>query len=313
MRLIVRADGARSIGLGHVMRSLAIAQEAAAAGADVSYVMLDDDVACALPERRGFEVQRVTQPDDRRWLDGIGPDNWVMFDGYSFLKSGITGDARARGAHVVVVDDHDGGSVEADIVVNPNAVDPAGYPGARQALCGPRYALVRSEFMPYRRARTGEAGTLLVTLGGSDASGATEPVLDALDAHRDFARVVLVVGPAAPATRPRPWLEVVRDPDDVAAAFDLADAALSAAGSTTWELLCLGVPCALVEVAPNQRMVAMTVARAGAAFVASSVAGVATAVRNLANPYVQARLSERALATVDGLGAKRVVAALASP
>ena len=311
MKLVLRADGSPAIGLGHVMRSLAIAQEAVAAGHTVEYVMRDDAVACALVEQHGFPVVQVAGDDDVSWLDGAGAADRVVFDGYPFLTNGVTTVARSRGAFVLAVDDHDGGEVEADLVVNPNAVGPGRYAHAARALCGPTYALVRPEFRAHRRVRArDEAGTLLVTIGGSDATGITEAVLDAIGGTNAFARVVLVVGPAAPEPKVRPWLDVVRAPADVAAAFDVADAAVSAAGSTTWELLCMGVPCALVEVAPNQRMVAMTAARHGAAFVAPTVDAVATMVHDLAATDVRARLSERALATVDGLGAQRVLTAL---
>jgi UDP-2,4-diacetamido-2,4,6-trideoxy-beta-L-altropyranose hydrolase len=236
-----------------------------------------------------------------------------VFDGYPFLTSDVPRAARARGAFVAVVDDHDGGDVECDLVVNPNWLDGARYGGAARALCGPAYALVRSEFGAFRRRRGAEGRTLLVTLGGSDAGGITDAVLAAVEAAGAFQHVVLVVGPAAIAPAPRPGLEVVRDPRDVASVFDRADAAVSAAGSTTWELCCLGVPSVLLEVAPNQRLVAMTATRTGAAFVAGSVGDLGAALGQLTRPDVRARVSERALATVDGLGARRVAAALTAP
>jgi spore coat polysaccharide biosynthesis predicted glycosyltransferase SpsG len=318
MRLVVRADGSATIGLGHVMRSVAVAQVAAAQGHDVSFVMHDDgDGACALPERHGFAVRRLAAADDRDWLGVLEAGDRVLFDGYPFLANGITVEARSRDARVAVVDDHDGSDVVADIVVNPNAVEPERYTGAVRVCTGPAYALVRPEFLRYRRPRTGAARVLLITLGGSDASGITEPVLDALDALEGpedddclFERVVLVAGPAAPEPRDRVWLEVVRDPADVAATFDVADVALSAAGSTTWELLCMGVPVALVEVAPNQRLVAATAARSGAALVLGGVGDVAAAMQTLTRDDVRDELGRRALATVDGRGAVRVVDAL---
>jgi spore coat polysaccharide biosynthesis predicted glycosyltransferase SpsG len=297
----VRADGSRTIGLGHVMRSLAIAE---AAGGPVTFVMADDEVACSLPVRRGFAVMRVH--DD--WLDAVGPGDRVVFDGYPFLTSGVTTAAMERGATVIAVDDHDGGDVDTHVVVNPSAVAPERYRRARTALCGPQYALVRHEFAAQRDAGAPSGtGTLLVTLGGSDATGATDAVLDALDRDRAFERVVLLVGPAARAPRPRPWLDVVRDPDDVPATMAAADAAISAAGSTTWELLCLGVPTAVIPVAENQRLIAETVRAAGAAIVVDQAADLACAVTRLADPATRARLRANALTTVDGHGARRVV------
>jgi spore coat polysaccharide biosynthesis predicted glycosyltransferase SpsG len=310
MRVFVRADGSAQIGLGHVMRSLALAHWARDGGAEVTYVMLDDPVACGLVERRGFGVSRLAAPDDQSWLSSVDAGDRVVFDGYPFLTSGVTRDARARDAFVAVVDDHDGGDVECDVVVNPNAVECSRYPGAARALCGPSYALVRPEFGEFRRERGAHGRTLLVTLGGSDAGGMSDAVLAAVESTNAFEHVVLVAGPAAAAPAARPWLEVIRDPGDVAAVFDRADAAVSAAGSTTWELFCLGMPSVLLEVVPNQRLVAMTAARAGAAFVAGSIGDLGTALVQLARAEVRTRLSERALATVDGHGARRVAQAL---
>jgi UDP-2,4-diacetamido-2,4,6-trideoxy-beta-L-altropyranose hydrolase len=310
MRVFVRADGSAQIGLGHVMRSLALAHWVRGRGAEVVYVMVDDADACSMVERRGFGVMRLAAADDRSWLSAVGAGDRVVFDGYPFLTSGVTASASSRGAFVAVVDDHDGGDVECDVVVNPNAVEGRRYSRAARALCGPAYALVRPEFGAFRRARGADGRTLLVTLGGSDAGGMTEAVLAAVEAAGAFEHVLLVVGPMAAAPAARPGLEVVRDPDDVAAVFDRADAAVSAAGSTTWELCCLGVPSVLLEVVPNQRLVAMTVARAGAAFVAGSVGGVGGALTQLARPEVRTQLSERALATVDRHGARRVAEAL---
>jgi spore coat polysaccharide biosynthesis predicted glycosyltransferase SpsG len=313
MRVFMRADGSAQIGLGHVMRSLALAHWARACGAEVTYVMVGDPVACSLVERRGLGVSRLAAPGDQSWMSSVGTGDRVVFDGYPFLTSGVTREARARGAFVAVVDDHDGGDVECDLIVNPNVVEGSRYSRAARALCGPAYALVRPEFGGFRPARGGHGRTLLVTLGGSDAGGMTEAVLAAVESTNAFEHVVLVVGPVAAAPAARPWLEVVRDPDDVAAVFDRADAAVSAAGSTTWELCCLGVPSVLLEVVPNQRLVAMTAARAGAAFVAGSVSAVGAALAQLARADVRTRLSERALATVDGYGARRVAEALSGP
>ena len=105
--------------------------------------MVDDDTACALPARRGFTVTRVSSGDDRSWLDGIGAGDRVVFDGYPFLTSGITGEAMARGATVAVIDDHDGGAGGNARRGEPEHRRPAPLHAGGQALCGPAYAPVR--------------------------------------------------------------------------------------------------------------------------------------------------------------------------
>jgi spore coat polysaccharide biosynthesis predicted glycosyltransferase SpsG len=318
VRLFVRADGSRDVGFGHVMRSLAVAEIARERGIDVRYVMAGDDVAFDLVTRRRFSTIRIAAPHDRTWLDALQPGDRVLIDGYPFLTDGVTSAARASGAVVAVVDDHDGGTVEADVVVNPTAVAPDRYVNAARVCSGPSYALIRAEFAPYRdRAPNVETGTLLLTFGGSDAGGITENVLEALETtgiRSAFPRVQLLVGPAATEPRPRPWFEVVRDPADVAATLAAAGAAISAAGSTTWELLFLGVPCALIEVAENQRLLASTAASTGGAIALgtppAAIKAIGDALATLAHPTTRTRMRDAALAAVDGLGAARVVDAL---
>jgi spore coat polysaccharide biosynthesis predicted glycosyltransferase SpsG len=122
--------------------------------------------------------------------------------------------------------------------------------------------------------------------------------------------VLLVVGPAASEPPARPWLEVVRDPADVPAVFDRADAAISAAGSTTWELLCLGIPTAIIPVAENQRLIVKTVTAREAALVIDGPDGIDDAIAQLTSARTRARLNGFGLETVDGLGAWRVLEAL---
>ena len=109
-------------------------------------------------------------------------------------------------------------------------------------------------------------------------------------------------------------IEVVRAPDDVGAVFDQADVAVSAAGSTVWELCAMGIPAALVQVADNQQDVARPVADRGAAvFVGEAPVereALDSALDVLADPRPRAILSSAALELVDGLGPRRVLNAL---
>jgi spore coat polysaccharide biosynthesis predicted glycosyltransferase SpsG len=317
VRLFVRADGSREVGFGHVMRSLAVAEVARDRGHAVEYVMAGDDVAVDLVGRRRFPTVRVAEPHDHRWLDALQAGDRVLIDGYPFLNDGVTTAARARGAVVAAVDDHDGGPVEADIVVNPSAVAPERYANARQVCSGPSYALIRPEFAAYRdRASRNETGTLLLTFGGSDAGDIAGKVLETLDnsgMYNAFSRVRLLLGPAAPEPNERAWLEVVRDPPDVAATLAEADIAISAAGSTTWELLYLGVPCLLIEVAENQRLLAATAAAThGAIALGEAPDAIAHLGEILQTRMRRGRIemSQAAQNAVDGHGAQRVVDAL---
>jgi spore coat polysaccharide biosynthesis predicted glycosyltransferase SpsG len=299
------------------MRAIAVAEVAAERAIDVTFVPQGATGELArLPTRYGFAIRGDGEPGP--WTDAVVPGDAVLFDGYSFTGADHRAVA-ARGARVGAVDDFDSGRFDVDVLVNPNAVAASDYqtPAGAVELVGPRYAMVRSGFRSRRRLRTGTASRLVVVLGGSDATGLTPAVLDLLRRERPFETVLLVRGPAAPPVVSNPgddaWLEVVHDPSDVAATFDRADAALVAAGTTTWELLTMGVPIALVQVADNQRHV-MAVADLGCALSVGTAAELPDrlplVLARLADPDEQRRLSAAAFATVDGLGAARVLDAL---
>ena len=139
-----------------------------------------------------------------------------------------------------------------------------------QVLCGSQYALLRPEFAtrrPYSLQRRAQPALreLLVTMGGVDKDNATGQVLQALRncSLPADSRITVVMGATAP------WLDTVRTEaqvmpwptrvlvavNDMAQLMADSDLAIGAAGSTSWELCCLGVPTLLISTASNQRTV----------------------------------------------------------
>ena len=116
---------------------------------------------------------------------------------------------------------------------------------------------------------------------------------------------------------PGQHIEVIAPTDELPKLLAGTDLAVSASGTSTWELLCLGVPAALTWVVDNQIIgYERTVARglaAGLGHVTGldrSSAAAAVLRRLLTDPPVRATLAGRAWATVDGRGVERVADAL---
>jgi spore coat polysaccharide biosynthesis predicted glycosyltransferase SpsG len=175
---------------------------------------------------------------------------------------------------------------------------------------------------------------VLAFFGGTDAVGAA-PVL---------ARVLLGTGHPMELTvvvgRPEIEAELeavipgrgqtlhpVPPTDALPALIGAADLVVSAAGTSTWELCCLGAPSALVCVVDNQResyhrVVAHGLAAGLGELPELAAAGVtgrtarAAAARTLrgllTSPRRRAALSARGWATVDGQGRARVADAVLS-
>lgn len=190
-------------------------------------------------------------------------------------------------------------------------------------LVGPRFALLRPRFREARaevlarRAEVSSVRRILVSMGSSDPRNLTSLVLLGIS-EADIAVEVDVAAGAA-SERLRELAEslplaitVHADTADMAALMARADIALGAAGSTSWERCCLGLPSLLIVTAENQRMIAERLEIAGAADVLGwhddvDAADIAGALRRLCGDAGRRRqMSVRAAEVCDGLGAARV-------
>jgi spore coat polysaccharide biosynthesis predicted glycosyltransferase SpsG len=114
-----------------------------------------------------------------------------------------------------------------------------------------------------------------------------------------------------------PRVELVVSPRRMPELMSWADLALSASGSTTWELLFLGLPALLVALSEDQRRLSVALAGAGAAIDLGWHADIqfgalaATLGRLAHDPRRRQQLSECGRGLVDGRGAQRVAALLA--
>jgi spore coat polysaccharide biosynthesis predicted glycosyltransferase SpsG len=231
---------------------------------------------------------------------------------------------RSACGRLVRVDDEAIAVGVADVIVNHglHAVEAAyetkARPGAIRLL-GPRYALVREEFR-WARALEAPRTHLLIVMGGSDPAGLTDRLAELLLGADDLPPIVALVGSTAPgvktlverAARSQGRLRVCVDEPKVADIMARSTVAIAAAGGTTWELCCLGVPALLVAASANQLPVAEAAARSGVA-VNLGWHGDLTSDRLLAelrgllrNPDRWADIARAGRTLVDGEGPGRV-------
>lgn len=260
-RLAIRADGATGIGVGHVMRCLAIAARWVQAGGSAR-------LACsAVPDSVADRYGAAGVAVERRsvWLpvDLLAGVDAVVVDLPTIKGDDLAAIAGGHAVLVTVDDMADRPSYPGDIVLNQNAhASAALYRGKTAArLCaGPSWCLLRPGFAERRAAgRTvaDRVSRILVVLGGADPRGYSAAVVTAVaEAASTVApapEIVLVVGAANPALSPLQDLagrlpvptRVLHDVHDMPALIAASDMAVSAAGSTVWELATLGTPMIL--------------------------------------------------------------------
>lgn len=201
-------------------------------------------------------------------------------------------------------------------------------------LAGPRYALLRPEFAALRpysliRRSSPQFKHLLIAMGGVDMDDATGKVLDALRICPlpEDCRITVVMGSHAPwlaqvrtkaATMPRPT-EVQVNIRDMAILMADSDLAIGAAGSTSWERCCLGLPTIVILLAKNQFENGKALEAAGLAIVIPSphvspcklAESLASALHNILGDY--AKISSQCTAISDGNGVQRLLNILETP
>lgn len=194
-------------------------------------------------------------------------------------------------------------------------------------LCGAKYALLRPEFeklrgFSLRRRNEGQLRHILITMGGVDKDNVTCSVLKSIcsTSLNSNCQITVVMGAMAPWVKEvksmaskLPWsTQVVCGVDDMAERMCKADLAIGAAGATSWERCCLGLPTILVVLAENQKYVAHGLKTAEAAKVIESAEKVSTELPIYVNDMAAisshlTSLSKRAADIVDGEGVGRVI------
>ena len=335
--VVIRADASASIGAGHAMRCLALAQAWIDRGADVHWLAAELLPSCGnLIAAEGIHValQCKDAPEEEdaarteQFAAAVAAD-WVVLDGYSF---GALHQATLKqaGRRVLFIDDYShADEYTADIVLNQNIYADETLVSEKDRgamyLLGPRNALLRREFRDADSGRETptQALNLLVIFGGVGDAAQASLIVEALRrlAPRRTFQVRLVLGSAVRSEdivdgRTEGWLTVSQFVGDMPAALACADMAVSAAGSTVYELMKAGVPSLVVAVAENQRAVARKLSQLGiginlgfAGFL--DIDSVAEALDSLAaDARTRASMSAKGRETVDGQGALRVQAVM---
>lgn len=334
--ILLRCDGGGAYGVGHVMRQLALADELSARGCTPQFVGTLQNVgwlSSMLADRRLSVLPLGPSADELVDLAVRIEASAVVLDGYH-LPPGTGSVLRAAGIPVAAMVDYAFGTdQDADLYVDQNLgadadlfLPPSRRPTGSSVLAGIDYALFRDDVLALRRdgpQAPGVPPTLLAVFGGTDAYSAAPVVVPAVLASGRPLVLTVVAASAQIADQLRALpvgrdqeLRVVPPTPHVATLAAGSDLAISAAGSSVWEFLCLGTPTALVCVVDNQedgyrRATGMTVAAGlGQMEGFDPAAASHTVAELLGSTDHLAELTRNGQALVDGKGRLRVVDAL---
>jgi spore coat polysaccharide biosynthesis predicted glycosyltransferase SpsG len=262
--LVVFCDVGPRYGVGHLMRCIALAEGFSARGASVVFAADVGSVPFALSQLRARGFAHVPAPegveDHLRVLREQGATEAVI-DSYHLPLEVYR--AVTETLPTLALVDGDPAGREAHLLVDQNIGaedDSWTLPAGTVRLAGLDHALMREEILVRRpaepRASVAEPPRVFAFFGGTDAFGAGPVLTRSLVAtgHPFDLRVVAPTPWAEPVEAgPGQRITVIGPTDRLADEVLAADLVISAAGTSSWELLCLGAACGFVCVAENQR------------------------------------------------------------
>ncbi len=269
--------------------------------------------------------------DAEETLNVLGDEriDWLIVDHYA-IDSRWEYALRPACKHLMVIDDLADRLHVCDLLLDQNlGRKPIDYnelvPYGCTLLVGPMFALLRPEFSALRdyslsRRFEPQLKRLLVTMGGVDQHNATCQVLETLKGCSlpDECEITVCMGPHAPwlshvleiADDMRWLIEVKVNVTDMAQLMADSDLAIGAAGGTSWERACLGLPTLLLVLADNQKGVAEALQNKGASIVigeGTNTANLKFAVDKLQDLKILSSMSEASREITSGQGVDRII------
>ncbi|WP_320006683.1 UDP-2,4-diacetamido-2,4,6-trideoxy-beta-L-altropyranose hydrolase [Maridesulfovibrio sp.] len=335
--LLIRADANSSIGIGHVMRCLALAEEWIARGGDAvlagnisNQALLETITKFGLK----FVSIKASYPDseqDAKQLINIArplaAGSWIVLDGY-FFDAEYQNQIRQAHPNTLVMDDYNHldeydcavllnqnlGSESIKYRINPDA----------QILAGVQYTMLRNEFRKAAQNKLENPGNefnILISMGGADAKNSTATILKALNEVPADMRIKVIAGPANPhlenlyeqARTSVHDIEIKSNVSNMAELIAASDLFIGAGGSSCWEVCCIGRPLIIISTADNQLRIAEQLQAAGAALYLGKDESVqkneiTESVKMLVNDSeIRQNLAQNGHKLVDGNGVSRII------
>jgi len=201
-KIYLRADGNSEIGLGHVIRSLALAE------------MLNEDFDCIFATRfltdyihseaRKICNNIIKLPETDNHFDAflsiLTGNEIVVLDNY-FFTTQYQQKIKDRGCKLVCIDDMHNKHFVADVVINHAGEISAGAYSVEsytQLCLGVQYVLLRKDFLEaaYLRNKSTHNNNLLICLGGADPHSHILQILHQLQEKHFCFNIHLVLGNA---------------------------------------------------------------------------------------------------------------------
>jgi len=267
---IFLANGSSTIGMGHIMRCIAVAEKLKAENVQIEFLTKYEQGQKLLLDK-GFKVSMYF--DEKEILDVFNSArfDFAFIDTYEATKQ-LFQVFKAGCKKVIYLDDLNAFDYPVDMVINTsiNARE-LNYPDGKKYLLGTKYCILRQEFEKSQKILIKEtAKDIFITTGGSDRYNMTYKLLKALAEKFKGLNFHTVIGQAFSdisdilSLKERCQnIKLYFSPSNMAELMEKCDIAISAGGNTLYELSSLGIPALAFIYANNQIKLIQGLEKAG--------------------------------------------------
>lgn len=340
--IVFRADANASVGNGHVMRCLTIADACFKAGMYPIFVCAGTE-AEELIQGRGYTVKilhtdyRKVEDELPKWKEWIPEGSFVVLDSY-YLTKAYVDELLKKGYRTVWLDDTGEQKYTVNLLINYNLyAEELGYETRyrdehTKCLLGAAYAPVRPAFCKKVYQVRNNLERVMITTGAADPHHAGFFFAKELAESGLVKEIDIVCGPyhddilrlrelaARMQENGRTQIKILQNLSDLSDVMYHSDLAIAAAGSTLYELCAVGVPTFTYLFADNQRQGAFAFARQAKSVCLGDVRTdvdrmremLCGEIQRLQEPKCREALSRYMQDVSDGRGAERIAETMKS-
>lgn len=269
MNIAFRVDASADIGIGHLMRCLALSEELSKKGHSCFFVSKTDNDELINKIEKNNEFFQIDSNADLKEDAGTlikfsneKNINWIITDHYEIDAEYIK-NIKGNDIKVLSIDDTSQIHYFSDVVLNQNiGSEKLQYSSEKNTnfLLGPKYAILRDQLLIRgNKKEVNAVRKILIMLGGTDKDDIILKILKSLKSF-DNTEFIVVIGPLNPhQDEIKKYIKdeglnarVVKSPKNMADIYLDSDIAISAGGTSCYELAYFGIPNIIIVVADNQ-------------------------------------------------------------
>jgi UDP-2,4-diacetamido-2,4,6-trideoxy-beta-L-altropyranose hydrolase len=275
LNVVFRVDASLEIGMGHLMRCLALSEELIRRE-HVCYFLskIDSDELICRIEKNNVHYQKIklnaTLQADVKKLIKFSNENdvdWIVTDHYG-INSQYIKEIKRNNLKVLSIDDDAKIHYYSDIIVNQNVgAEKLNFSSEKYSkfLLGTKYVMLRDELLQkFKRGETNKVAKILIMLGGADPDNITLKVLRMLESLNESVQFLVVSGPVNRfyddilyySNKCDMDITLFRAKKNMSDVYLQSDMAISAGGSSCYELAYFGIPNIIIAITDNQVRIA---------------------------------------------------------